>query len=73
VSPVIPNLIRNLNLEKIVAWKFSFSMCRFQLCVEKATDFVNVPRNVRGEYMNKLGVPGCLRQPVGLYAIPLSL
>lgn len=42
-----------------------FSMCIFHLCVGKATDFGNVPR--------KLGVPGCLRQPVGLSAIPLSL
>ena len=31
-------------------------MCRFQLCVGKATDFVNVPKKVTKMYMNKLGV-----------------
>ena len=31
-------------------------MCRFELCVGKATDFGNVPRNVTKMYMNKLGV-----------------
>ena len=36
-------------------------MCRFRLCVGKATDFVNVPRTVNKEYMNKLGVRRSLR------------
>ena len=41
-------------------------MCRFQLCVGKATDFGNVPRNGH----ENLGVPACLRQSVGLSAVP---
>lgn len=44
-------------------------MGRFQLCVGKATDLRKMPRN----FMNRLGVPGSLWQPVGLSAIPLSL